>query len=336
MKYFLLPVVCIFFLMSSKAQEESIKWLTIEEADSLYNITPKPIVVDVFTDWCGWCKHLDKTTYKDKTVVAMMNRYFYPVKINAERQDTSYFRNKTYLPIKTRGNKYVNSLAAELMNGRMSYPTTIFLHPNDNINIVVPGYQDVLNMQAFLVYFNENAYKNINPNNFLSDFEKMFNPKDGSKPLPEADYWTLFSDLEAKQKAKPLKTLVFLEATWSNTSNMMERVVFTDSLVAETAKKYFYCLHLDVQSNQTVMFMGNQFSNAGASNNNLHQFAIASSDKIIRVPSVFLFDNNGQLIERLYFYQDKKMLAMILDFIGSDTYKTMSWNDYLKVREIEG
>ena len=76
--------------------------------------------------------------------------------------------------------------------------------------------------------------------------------------------------------------------------------------------------------------------NAGPANNNLHQLAIALSDKILRVPSIYIFDNEGKLMERIYFYLDRRRGNMILDYIGTDTYKTMSWVDYMKIKEREG
>ena len=117
---------------------------------------------------------------------------------------------------------------------------------------------------------------------------------------------------------------------------MMEQVVFPDSTFAALAEKYFYCLHLDVQAKDTVTFMSHSFMNAGPANNNLHQLAIALSDKILRVPSIYIFDNEGKLMERIYFYLDRRRGNMILDYIGTDTYKTMSWVDYMKIREREG
>ena len=127
-----------------------------------------------------------------------------------------------------------------------------------------------------------------------------------------------------------------MSASLNNSSSIMEQAVFPDSTFAALAEKHFYCLHLDVQSKDTITFMTHTFMNAGPANNNLHQFAIALSDKILRVPSVYIFDNEGKLMERIYFYLDKRRGSMILDYIGTDTYKTMSWVDYMKVKEREG
>jgi thiol:disulfide interchange protein len=39
---------------------EVVKWLSYDEAIALSKKNPKPIFIDVFTDWCGWCKEIKK------------------------------------------------------------------------------------------------------------------------------------------------------------------------------------------------------------------------------------------------------------------------------------
>ena len=47
----------------------------------------KLVLVDVYTDWCGWCKKLDKDTYSDKDVQAKLAKDFVAVKVNPETSD---------------------------------------------------------------------------------------------------------------------------------------------------------------------------------------------------------------------------------------------------------
>ena len=75
---------------------DQIKWYTIEEAYKLNKLSPKPFFVDVYTDWCGWCKRMDATTFQDPSVAAYLNSYYYPVKFDAESKDTVQFLEKTF------------------------------------------------------------------------------------------------------------------------------------------------------------------------------------------------------------------------------------------------
>lgn len=45
----------------------------------------KLVMVDVYTDWCGWCKRLDKDTYGNKDVETKLSKNFIAVKINPEK-----------------------------------------------------------------------------------------------------------------------------------------------------------------------------------------------------------------------------------------------------------
>ena len=49
----------------------------------------KLVMVDVYTDWCGWCKKLDKDAYSNKDVLDKLSKDFVSVKINPEKSDAN-------------------------------------------------------------------------------------------------------------------------------------------------------------------------------------------------------------------------------------------------------
>ena len=85
MKKLFIPT--LFFLLSVKgfAQDTKVNWLKIEEAVALNKQNPKPFLIDVYTDWCGWCKRLDATTLKDKAVGDFFNENFINVHMEMEK-----------------------------------------------------------------------------------------------------------------------------------------------------------------------------------------------------------------------------------------------------------
>ena len=76
--------------------DKKINWLTIEEAQELSKENPKKVIMDVYTDWCGWCKKMDKTTFADEKVVDYVNENFYAVKLKADSNDKVSFKGQEF------------------------------------------------------------------------------------------------------------------------------------------------------------------------------------------------------------------------------------------------
>lgn len=155
-------LVFIFALNSSfkiDNNENQLHWLTFEQAVELQSKAPKKIIIDVYTDWCGWCKKMDKYTYSDKEVIKNIQDNFYLVKFNAEQKEDIKFKDKVF---KFKTEYKSHELAVSLLNGQMSYPSTVFLDEDMNMLTNVPGYLTPKEMNPILKYFGENIYKKMN------------------------------------------------------------------------------------------------------------------------------------------------------------------------------
>ena len=153
---------------------EGIKWMSISEAEKLSQTSPRKIIVDIYTDWCGWCKRLDATTYKDPKVVDYINKNFYAVKFNAESKDEIAFKGTSYSYDALRR---VNMLTTVLMQNSSGYPTTTFLSEKLEVLSIVPGYQNADMMTNILKFFGDNAYLKMDWNSYLSSL-KQSTPQD--------------------------------------------------------------------------------------------------------------------------------------------------------------
>ena len=147
-------------LIGFNVQAQDINWISWEEAVQLSqtDAQPKKIFVDVYTDWCGWCKKMDKDTFQNPQVSQYMQDNFYMVKMDAEGKDPIQYQGKTvkFVPSGRRG---YHELAAALLQGKMSYPTVVFLDENFNMLSPVPGYQKVEPFMQIAKYFGDNIYK---------------------------------------------------------------------------------------------------------------------------------------------------------------------------------
>lgn len=166
----ILSIFLVFIAISAFTQEQAkVNWVDFETAVKLSKEDGKPLFIDMYTDWCGWCKKLDKNTFSQSQISAYLNENFHPVKFDAESTDTVMWKDSAYTNIykgklDENGNPYrakSHSLAQILMNGRMAYPTVVFYVPEKDMIAPIPGYKTPEQLQDFLLYFGEKIY-NLN------------------------------------------------------------------------------------------------------------------------------------------------------------------------------
>jgi thioredoxin-related protein len=120
----------LFISLSAKAQEK-IEWMKFEDAVAATESSPKMLLVDVYTDWCGWCKKMDKETFTDPGVIKYVNETFYAVKLDAEDMNRSFdFKGKKYTEAEMAAAMRVNS-----------YPNFVIIDPTLQNITQLPGYR---------------------------------------------------------------------------------------------------------------------------------------------------------------------------------------------------
>lgn len=135
-----------------------VKWYTWETAAKAAETTKRKIFVDVYTDWCGWCKRMDKATFQHSTIAKILNEEFYAVKLNAEQKADIQFKGHTFKFVK-QGRRGYHQLAYELLNGRMSYPSVVILNEDYARILIAPGYQGPKDFKHILRFAADEAYK---------------------------------------------------------------------------------------------------------------------------------------------------------------------------------
>lgn len=150
-------------------KKNEIDWISFDEAEKRMQKEPRKVWIDVYTEWCGWCKVLDKKVFSHPEVIKYINTKYYAIKFDAERQDSFAFAGKKwgFMP------EYkANGLAVQLMGGQMSYPTSIFMEENFQNPAPIPGYHPVPEMEGILKFLGEGVYKNTK----YEDYMKTFTP----------------------------------------------------------------------------------------------------------------------------------------------------------------
>ena len=156
-----LLLATILLLWSSNielhAQDAKINWMSVEEVTEALKEDPRPIMMDVYTAWCGPCKMMMANTFTNKDLIAYVNKNYYTVKFDAESPTPVTFKgqdysNPTYDPNK-RGRNGVHELSRAL--GVNAYPTIVYF--NDKFDVITPisGYKQPQQLQVLLTFFNE-------------------------------------------------------------------------------------------------------------------------------------------------------------------------------------
>jgi uncharacterized protein YyaL (SSP411 family) len=147
----LLAVMIAFVVTAFKADNAEVKWLDFNEGYAIAKKKNKIMLVDVYTDWCGWCKKMDRDAYAKPTISAIVNSDFIPVKFNPEITNVTYsFEGKNYTG---------EQLAGVISNYQISgYPTTIFIYPKQKKSEVVVGYKNADQMAPILAEMKKKFY----------------------------------------------------------------------------------------------------------------------------------------------------------------------------------
>jgi thioredoxin-related protein len=146
-----------------------LRWLTIQQAQDSSREQPRVIIMDIYTDWCYWCKVMERNTYSNRELASYLQEKFYPVKFNAENKSSITWKGQSF----AFNDAYkVNELALSLTHGQLSFPTTVIITPDNNAPQFISGYLKPAEIEPILKYFGEGAYKKES----YKDFNRAFKP----------------------------------------------------------------------------------------------------------------------------------------------------------------
>lgn len=159
-----LAVILLFsgFKSAEPKDKEGIHWLTFEQMLQQMPKSQKKVVVDVYTDWCGWCKKMDAATFSNAKVADYVNKKFYAVKLDAESMKTLQVNGKTITERELAGQIFKVS----------GYPTTVYLDESLSVLTTISSYLDVPTFEKVIKFYGEDAYKK----QAWPEFESAYKP----------------------------------------------------------------------------------------------------------------------------------------------------------------
>ncbi|MEO1516574.1 MAG: DUF255 domain-containing protein [Bacteroidota bacterium] len=137
--------------------KETVKWYTWEEAVEANKKAPKKFMIDIYTSWCGWCKVMDRKTFSDPKIAALLNKEFYPIKLDAEQKEEIIYNDHTFNYV-GQGRRGVHTLAYSLLDGQMSYPSIVFMDESVKRIMVSKGFKNAKDFMQELQYTSGGHY----------------------------------------------------------------------------------------------------------------------------------------------------------------------------------
>ncbi|MCU0359504.1 MAG: DUF255 domain-containing protein [Bacteroidia bacterium] len=329
--YFCLLFICCICSSGFSQIEQNglVNWLSFKEAQEKNKLLEKPFLIDVYTDWCGWCKHMMRTTYSNEGIAGYINTHFYPVKFDAEGKDTIEYHGITYKPTSPLP-RTPHELALKFLGSSLSYPSTLFITNQFQYNLLSQGYLEDKKIEPLLVFMVENAWRNATYDDFSLYFNRTF--YDTAYPKGKINRVPLEA-LESQQKKKAKKTLVLLNSGFCNTGKVMSATTFNDtSIVNYVNSKYNLC-ELDVSRGDSIPFKGAKYGQVLVNNFPLHSLALKLSNNAFSLPSICILDEELNTLQVLNFYFSPQSLKPVLQYFGSDVYKIKPYNEFLKEGE---
>jgi len=335
-KYLFILLFTVSGLYAQQPDKEGsyVKWMSLEEAMKKMESQPKPMLVDFYTDWCGWCKTMMKTTYANPDLANYINTYFYPVKFDAEGKDTIEYLGEKYYPV-SKQPKTTHPLAAKLLNNKLMYPTTIFYNGYDKekkefkMSMVAGGYLEQVKLEPILVFILENAGRNASYDDFNSYFQKTFFDSTIVQRQKELT-WLSPDNALAGELPKKKKTLVMINSPWCSSCKVMKTTSFIDSSLEDYLKEKFYLVDFNPETVDTILYKGQSYINQKTPQAPFHQLAIMLGKNTITFPSLIVLDENLDVIDNIPSYIPPHFLNDIIHFYGDNINKVKPWNDFMK------
>ena len=177
LRYLLLIVLLASFKPITDNETAKINWVTIEEAIELQKTAPKKIIMDVYTNWCGPCKMLDKNTFGNEDVANYVNEHYYAVKFNAEGNDTVIYKEKTFSNPNydaTKANRRNSAHEFSRYLKVRAYPTMVFFDEEANFITPVTGYLKPQQLELYLKLFKSDKHKEMDTQEKFNEYYKSF------------------------------------------------------------------------------------------------------------------------------------------------------------------
>lgn len=134
----------------------ALNWLSYTEGLALAENENKYVLIYFYTDWCSWCKKMDKEVFSDKEIIETMSQNFVSIRINTEAESK----------VVENGKEITERELAKLYQVS-GVPAIWFLESDRKRIAPLPGYVAPQQFKIVLNYIGEGWYKSISFEEYL-------------------------------------------------------------------------------------------------------------------------------------------------------------------------
>ena len=166
-----------FLFIFFKGSSQQINWISFNELEKVQKNNPKNVLIDIYTNWCGPCKLMDKNTFGNADIIRIINENYYAVKFNGEGNETVKFMDRTFTNPNydsSRSQKRNSSHELTRYLGVNAYPSTLFFDSSMNYISPIRGYLNPKQIEVYLTLFKDDTYKTLKTQDDFDNFMKNF------------------------------------------------------------------------------------------------------------------------------------------------------------------
>jgi thioredoxin-related protein len=301
-------VLALIVVANMTSAQKKIKWMKFEDAVVAQQKNPRKIFVDIYADWCGWCKVLDRETFSDTGVIRIINEYYYPVKLDSESKETHQVgEHKLSSP------ELAASLAMVKPEEGLGLPTMVIITENMQVGEIIQGFQKANYMKDRLSFFALN--KHIAAAAAVATANKS------------TVKWMKFEDAVTATKKEPRKIFIDIYADWCRWCKVLDQTTFADSTVARILNEQYYPVKLDAESKETQTLPdGGKVSSAELAS----MLAAPKPGAKYGLPVMIILNERVSPLTKIQGAQRPDFMTPALKFFGENHYLEKSWETYVK------
>lgn len=148
-----------------------VNWISFDEAYKKCKKNPRPILVDVYTTWCGPCKMMSSQTFNNPQIAEYINKHYYAVKFDAETKDSVKFDKYTFASTDPTNPKAPHQFAASILDNQLAYPSIVFLSNQVQRLDIIKGFMTAQAFEPILNYYGSGDYQKTKWEDYKKDFK---------------------------------------------------------------------------------------------------------------------------------------------------------------------